>query len=90
MATIFLLGFAIASLYAGGPVSALFGVFTDSIVIAYPVDLILWVVLGFTVAQFSARRGRPVLPVALVVLAVFLVYGLVLSQFVELTVSNAS
>ena len=80
----------LASLYAGGPISALFGVLTDSVVVAWPLDVTLWVVLGFTVARIAARRGKPVMPVALLALVVFLVYGLVLSQFVELTVSNGS
>ena len=112
LATLFLLGFAIAlfaiglalvnqdgcegacetlglaSLYAGGPVSAIFGVLTGSLVIAWPLDVTVWVVLGFAVARFSARRGRGIIPVASLVLVVFLVYGLVLSQLVELAVSN--
>ena len=71
-------------LYAGGPVSALFGVFTDSVVIAWPLDITLWVLLGFSAARRADRRARPVLPTAIVILLVAVAYGLVLSQFVEL------
>jgi hypothetical protein len=73
-------------LYAGGPVSAVFGIFTDSVVVAWPLDVILWVVLGFGVARFASnRRTQPWGPLV-VLLAIFLIYGLVLSQLVELTV----
>lgn len=73
-------------LYAGGPVSALFGIFTDSVVVAWPLDVILWVVLGFGVARYTSnRRMQPWGPLV-ALLAFFLIYGLVLSQLVELTV----
>jgi hypothetical protein len=71
-------------LYAGGPVSALFGIFTDSVIVAWPLDLILWVVLGFGVARFAQDRSRPLWGPLLALLAFFLAYGLVLSQLVEL------
>jgi hypothetical protein len=71
-------------LYAGGPVSALIGIFTDSVIVAWPLDIMLWVVLGFGVARFAQNRGiRPCGPL-LILLVFFLAYGLVLSQLVEL------
>jgi hypothetical protein len=71
-------------LYAGGPVSALIGIFTDSVIVAWPLDIMLWVVLGFGVARFAQNRGiRPWGPL-LILLVFFLAYGLVLSQLVEL------
>ncbi|MDP9495320.1 MAG: hypothetical protein M3P87_08775 [Actinomycetota bacterium] len=73
-------------LYAGGPTSALFGVFTDSVVVAWPLDVTLWVILGFGVARWAGNRRRNLLGAALIVLILFMIYGLVLSQFVELTV----
>jgi len=76
----------LTALYAGGPVSAAFGIFTDSVVIAWPLDVTLWVVVGFTVARWSENRGKPPLAVAMVVVAIALGYGLVLSQMVELAV----
>ncbi len=73
-------------LYAGGPVSAVIGIFSDSVVVAWPLDVILWVVLGFGVARFASnRRTQPWGPLV-ALLAIFLIYGLVLSQLVELTV----
>jgi hypothetical protein len=73
-------------LYAGGPVSAVFGVFTESVVVAWPLDIMLWVVLGFTIARWSEARGRGPLGIALAVLLIALALGLVLSQLVELAV----
>jgi hypothetical protein len=73
-------------LYAGGPVSALFGIFTDSVIVAWPLDVIVWVVLGFGVGRYASnRRIQPWGPL-LALSAFFLIYGLVLSQLVELTV----
>ena len=73
-------------LYAGGPVSALFGIFTDSVIVAWPLDVILWVVLGFGVGRYASNRRLLPWGPLVVVLAFFLIYGLVLSQLVELTV----
>lgn len=73
-------------LYAGGPISALIGFFTDTVVVAWPLDVTLWVLLGFGVARWAGNRDRRPLGPALVVLLLFVAYGLVLSQFVELTV----
>jgi hypothetical protein len=74
----------LALLYAGGPVSALIGIFSDSVIVAWPLDIMLWVVLGFGVARFAQnRRIRPWGPL-LILLVFFLAYGLVLSQLVEL------
>ena len=73
-------------LYAGGPISALIGFFTDTVVVAWPLDVTLWVVLGFGVARWAGNRDRRPLGPSLVLLLFFVAYGLVLSQFVELTV----
>lgn len=73
-------------LYAGGPISAVIGVLSDHVIVAWPLDVILWVVLGFWVARFSGNRGvRPLGP-ALAIVVIFALVGLVLSQLVELTV----
>ena len=76
----------LTSLYAGGPISAIFGVFTDTVVAAWPLDVTLWVVLGFGVARLKAARNAPLLGMSLLILLIAVVYGLVLSQFVELAV----
>lgn len=76
----------LTALYAGGPISALFGIFTDTVVIAWPLDTTLWVVVGFWAARLSTRRESATLPIAVLFIGLALIYGLVLSQFVELTV----
>ncbi len=76
----------LALLYAGGPVSAVIGFFTDTVVVAWPLDVTLWVLLGFGVSRWSGNHDRRPLGPALVVLLCFVAFGLVLSQFVELTV----
>lgn len=73
-------------LYAGGPISAVIGVFSDHVIVAWPLDITLWVVLGFAVARLSANRGTRPLGPSLAIVAFFLLFGLVLSQFVELAV----
>jgi len=77
---------AFTLLYAGGPISALFGVFFGGVTLAWPLEITLWVVLGFVSAQYANRRQRGVLGVALVLIMIALIYGLVLSQFVEIAV----
>ena len=78
------LGFT--SLYAGGPISAIFGVLTDTVVAAWPLDVTMWVVLGFGVARLKTTRQTPLLGTSLLILLIAVVYGLVLSQLVELVV----
>ena len=71
-------------LYAGLPISAMFGIVSGDLVIAWPLDITLWVVLGFALARAADNRARNVLGAVLVAVLVALVYGLVLSQFVEI------
>lgn len=73
-------------LYAGLPISALFGVLFGDLVVAWPLDITLWVVLGFLIARWSDRKKRNVLGPSLMVIVLALGYGLVLSQFVELAI----
>ena len=73
-------------LYAGGPISAALGVFFGGVWVAWPLEVTLWVVLGFLSARWAERRGRGVLGVVLIILIVALIYGLVLSQFVEIAI----
>jgi hypothetical protein len=44
------------------------------------------VVIGFLLARFADNRGRNVLGPTLIALALALIYGLVLSQFVEIAI----
>jgi len=73
-------------LYAGGPISAALGVFFGGVWVAWPLEVTLWVILGFLSARWAESRGRGVLGVALVILILALIYGLVLSQFVEIAI----
>jgi len=73
-------------LYGGLPVSAVFGVLFGDLVVAWPLDITFWVVVGFLLARFSESRRRSVLGPALVVILLALGYGLVLSRLVEIAI----
>lgn len=73
-------------LYAGGPISALLGVFFGGLWVAWPLEITLWVVTGFVAARWAEPRRRNVAGVAIVIVGVALIYGLVLSQLVEIAV----
>lgn len=71
-------------LYAGLPVSALLGVFFGGLVVAWPLDITVWVSIGFFLARRD--RDRTVAASVTLVIALALVYGLVLSRFVEMVI----
>ncbi len=48
----------ITLLYAGGPLSALLGVIFGGLWVAWPLDVTLWVVAGFTSAKWAERGSR--------------------------------
>ncbi len=73
-------------LYAGGPISAIIGFFSDSVTVAWPLDVTLWVVLSFLIARIAGKRKIGPLGPAVALMFLALVFGLVLSQFVELAV----
>lgn len=75
---------ALTLLYAGGPVSALFGVLFGGIVLAWPLDATLWVGAGFLAARFAAQRRQTPLGISLLIVVGALAYGLVLSGFVQI------
>jgi hypothetical protein len=76
---------ALTLLYAGGPVSAVFGVLFGGIVLAWPLDATLWVGAGFLAARVASRRRQSgALGVALILVLAALGYGLVLSGFVQI------
>jgi hypothetical protein len=77
---------ALTLLYAGGPVSAVFGVVFGSLVMAWPLDITFWVVAAFVSTRLATIRDRRPLAVALVLIALALAYGLVLSRLVEIAV----
>jgi len=73
-------------LYAGLPVSSVFGLVFGDLVLAWPLDITLWVVVGFGLARLSDRRQRGIPGPVLVVVLLALIYGLVLSRFVEIAI----
>jgi hypothetical protein len=78
---------ALTVLHAGLPVSAVLSVlFGDLVVVAWPLDITFWVVIGFLLARFSDNRRRNVLGAVLIAVMAALGYGLVLSSLVELAI----
>jgi hypothetical protein len=55
-------------------------------VVAWPLDITFWVVIGFVVARLSDARRLNVMGAVLLVVVVALTYGLVLSSLVELAI----
>lgn len=76
----------ITFLYAGLPVSGIFGFFFGDLVLAWPLDLTFWVVVGFLLARLTDRRGLRPAGAAMAVVVVALIYGLVLSTLVEMAI----
>lgn len=77
---------AFTFLYAGLPVSAVFGVVFGDLVVAWPLDITLWVLIGFGIARLADRRDRSVLGAIVLVILLAIAYGLVLSRFVEIAI----
>ena len=75
---------AITLLYAGLPVSAVFGIFFGDLVVAWPLDVTFWVVIAFFVARLADGRDRGVMGAVVVTVVIALGYGLVLSTLVEI------
>jgi hypothetical protein len=71
-------------LYAGGPIGAMIGFLTDSVVVPWPLEIMLWVVLGFWAARRAANRNTSTWAYVISILGLALIYGVVLSRFVEL------
>jgi hypothetical protein len=73
-------------LFAGLPISAVFSVLSGDLVLAWPLDITLWVVSGFLLARLTDSRNRNVLGAVLMVVLAALAYGLVLSFQVEMAI----
>lgn len=71
-------------LYAGLPISAIFGVVSGDLVVAWPLDITFWVVIAFVVTRISEKRVRTPGVGSVIAIAVALIYGLVLSMMVEI------
>lgn len=79
---------ALTLLYAGLPISAAIGVFFGDLVVAWPLDITLWVVIGFLLARWADNRRRNILGVVLATVIVAGAYGLVLSSLVEMAIQE--
>jgi hypothetical protein len=77
---------ALTLLYSGLPISAVFSVLFGDLVVAWPLDITFWVVIGFLLARRSDRRDRSVMGPVLLAVILALGYGLVLSTLVELAI----
>lgn len=77
---------ALTLLYAGGPLGGIVGVIFEGVYLLWPLEITLWVVVGFLLARRADRKGTAVWGPALLVIVVALAYGLVLSRFVEIAV----
>lgn len=77
---------AFTLLYAGGPLSAIVGVVFGGIYVLWPLEVTMWVLIGFSLARRAERRSTSVMKSVIVIVAIALAYGLVLSQFVEMAV----
>lgn len=74
-------------LFAGTPISAIFNmVFGGDLVVAWPLEVTFWVVIGFALARYADNRARSVLGPVMITLGLALVYGLVLSTQVEIAI----
>ena len=73
---------ALTMLYAGGPMSAFFGVLGGAVLAAWPLDVMVWLVLAWVTASQSERRNLPLPAVLTLLLAAALVYGFGLSFLV--------
>ncbi len=74
----------ITFLYAGLPISGMFGFLLGDLVLAWPLDITFWVVVGFLLARLTDRRELRPAGAAMAAMVVALLYGLVLSTFVEI------
>ncbi len=73
------------TLYAAGlPLSAALALVFGDLVVAWPLDITLWVVAGFAVATWSAKRSSSAAFISVLVTVAALIYGLVISLFVEI------
>lgn len=70
--------------YAAAPVSALFGVLGGGVPIAWPLDGGVWIMAGFGITSWAARRRTSVGRLVLAVIGISLLYGIAMSQFVEI------
>ena len=75
------------ALYAAGlPLSAAMAFFFGDLVVAWPLDVTFWVVAGFLIVGRTSRKQSNPYPPALAAVVLAVVYGLVISTFVEIAI----
>lgn len=68
---------------AGGPVSGLFAALAGGLVLAWPVDITLWIVLAFGAIKLAGARRIPLRRVAFSVLAGAVLWGVLVASLLE-------
>ncbi len=68
---------------AGGPVSGLFAALAGGLVLAWPVDITLWIVLAFGAIKLSTARAISIKRVATWVLSGAFLWGVLVASLLE-------
>lgn len=68
---------------AGGPVSGLFAALAGGLVLAWPVDITLWIVLAFGAIKLSGARDVPPRRVAVWILSAAILWGVFVASLLE-------
>lgn len=68
---------------AGAPISALFAAIAGELPLAPLTDVIVWIVAAAGTTRLTERRGIPMARSIALVIAMALVYGVVVSSFIE-------
>lgn len=75
------------TLYAGAlPISGVFAALAGDLPIAWPLDTTLWVIIALMLSRVAERRRLGVPPVVLTAIVIALLYGFMLSFFIEAVV----
>lgn len=75
-------GIGVSLFYAAAPASALFGVLGGGIPVAWPLDILIWILAGLGAASWAGRLRTPVWRLTVAVAVGALIYGAVMARFV--------
>ena len=73
----------LALFYGAAPVSALFGVLGGGLPVAWPLDVLVWLLAGVGLTSWTARRRLDIRRLTAAAIGLALVFGVVMSRFVE-------
>ena len=73
----------LALFYSAAPVSALFGVLGGGLPVAWPLDVLVWLLLGVGLTSWTTKRPLDLRRLTAATIGVALVFGVVMSRFVE-------